>query len=152
MSAVRRDAHAVSGSRRETASAARRRAAAAASSAATEPGDGWNVARYLIARFEQLGVRFLFGVPGNHLGPFLEVLAAERGAGRADTPMTGLAVRDDAELDALLQRLADRKDAINRGPVLVQVVLARTDYPEAIGYAIEPCHVLSVEVGKPPTE
>jgi TPP-dependent 2-oxoacid decarboxylase len=49
-------------------------------------GESWNVARYLIHRLDQLGIGFLFGVPGNHLGPFLEVLAEERRAGR-----TGLA-------------------------------------------------------------
>ena len=42
----------------------------------------WNVARYLIHRLGELGIDRLFGVPGNHLGPFLEVLAAARAAGR----------------------------------------------------------------------
>jgi len=42
----------------------------------------WNVARYLIHRLGELGIERLFGVPGNHLGPFLEVLAEERAAGR----------------------------------------------------------------------
>jgi len=46
----------------------------------------WNVSRYLIHRLDQLGIEHLFGVPGNHLGPFLEILAEERAAGR-----TGLA-------------------------------------------------------------
>ncbi|HEX2081429.1 MAG TPA: thiamine pyrophosphate-binding protein [Longimicrobium sp.] len=31
----------------------------------------WNVARYLAARLAELGIGHLFGVPGNHLGPFL---------------------------------------------------------------------------------
>lgn len=34
------------------------------------PG-GWTVARYLAARLRELGIGHLFGVPGNHLGPFL---------------------------------------------------------------------------------
>ncbi|SDD78846.1 alpha-keto acid decarboxylase family protein [Actinokineospora iranica] len=34
----------------------------------------WTVGRYLATRLEQLGIRHLFGVPGNHLGPFLEIL------------------------------------------------------------------------------
>src|SRR6185295_4678763 len=38
----------------------------------------WNVSRYLIHRLDQLGIEHLFGVPGNHLGPFLEELAAGR--------------------------------------------------------------------------
>lgn len=55
------------------------------------------------------------------------------------TPMSGLLARDERELDEALRRIADGGDPINRGPILVQVVLARTDYPEAIGYALEPC-------------
>jgi indolepyruvate decarboxylase len=35
--------------------------------------DTWTVARYLSARLAELGVTDLFGVPGNHLGPFLPV-------------------------------------------------------------------------------
>jgi len=50
---------------------------------------GWNVARYLIHRFGQLGIRYLYGVPGNHLGPFLEVLAEERRAGRTQLEWVG---------------------------------------------------------------
>lgn len=34
----------------------------------------WTVARYLATRFEQLGVTRVFGVPGNHLGPFLSTM------------------------------------------------------------------------------
>jgi len=34
----------------------------------------WNVARYLATRLEQLGIRHLFGVPGDHLGPFLSIM------------------------------------------------------------------------------
>ena len=50
---------------------------------------GWNVSKYLIHRFNQLGIRFLFGVPGNHLGPFLEVLEEERKAGRTEIAWIG---------------------------------------------------------------
>ncbi len=49
----------------------------------------WNVARYLIHRLGQLGIDALFGVPGNHLGPFLEVLAEERAAGRTKLAWIG---------------------------------------------------------------
>lgn len=34
----------------------------------------WTVARYLATRLEQLGVTRAFGVPGNHLGPFLSTM------------------------------------------------------------------------------
>lgn len=34
----------------------------------------WNVARYLATRLEQLGVDRMFGVPGNHLGPYLSIM------------------------------------------------------------------------------
>jgi indolepyruvate decarboxylase len=44
----------------------------------SEPAGGWTVARYLAARLAELGIGHLFGVPGNHLGPFLpEVVAAK---------------------------------------------------------------------------
>ncbi|WP_030808599.1 alpha-keto acid decarboxylase family protein [Streptomyces sp. NRRL S-337] len=34
----------------------------------------WNVGRYLATRLQQLGVTHLFGVPGDHLGPFLSIM------------------------------------------------------------------------------
>lgn len=34
----------------------------------------WTVARYLATRMEQLGLDRMFGVPGNHLGPFLSTM------------------------------------------------------------------------------
>ncbi|MGA5822597.1 alpha-keto acid decarboxylase family protein [Kitasatospora sp. NPDC094028] len=37
-------------------------------------GDEWTVARYLATRLEQLGIRYLFGVPGDFLGPFLTIM------------------------------------------------------------------------------
>jgi TPP-dependent 2-oxoacid decarboxylase len=49
----------------------------------------WNVSRYLIHRLGQLGIGRLFGVPGNHLGPFLEILAEERAAGRTTLGWVG---------------------------------------------------------------
>ncbi len=49
----------------------------------------WNVARYLIHRLGGLGINRLFGVPGNHLGPFLEILAEERAAGRTALAWVG---------------------------------------------------------------
>jgi indolepyruvate decarboxylase len=53
-----------------------------------------------------------------------------------DRPMTGYDVGTHADLDALLRVLADEADPVNRGPVLVQVRLARTDFPRAIGYEV----------------
>jgi len=41
----------------------------------SEGGSDWTVARYLATRLEQLEVRHLFGVPGNHLGPFLSIMS-----------------------------------------------------------------------------
>ncbi|MFI5676362.1 thiamine pyrophosphate-binding protein [Streptomyces cellulosae] len=40
----------------------------------TEQPPTWNVARYLATRLEQLGIEHVFGVPGNHLGPFLSIM------------------------------------------------------------------------------
>jgi indolepyruvate decarboxylase len=40
----------------------------------TDQPSTWNVARYLATRLEQLGIEHLFGVPGNHLGPFLSIM------------------------------------------------------------------------------
>ncbi|MFD5565638.1 alpha-keto acid decarboxylase family protein [Kitasatospora griseola] len=34
----------------------------------------WTVGRYLATRLEQLGIRYLFGVPGDLLGPFLTIM------------------------------------------------------------------------------
>jgi len=50
------------------------------------PGDGWTVAHYLAARLEQLGITHLFGVPGNHLGPFLSTMRATTGVQWVGTP------------------------------------------------------------------
>ncbi|MFD8595264.1 alpha-keto acid decarboxylase family protein [Kitasatospora sp. NPDC059646] len=36
--------------------------------------DEWTVGRYLATRLEQLGIRHLFGVPGDFLGPFLTIM------------------------------------------------------------------------------
>ncbi|HEY0022333.1 MAG TPA: thiamine pyrophosphate-binding protein [Longimicrobium sp.] len=54
-----------------------------------------------------------------------------------DTPMAGVVVGTHGELDALLGRLGDGDDAINAGPVLVQVRLPREDYPRAIHYEVK---------------
>jgi indolepyruvate decarboxylase len=48
--------------------------------------EAWTVARYLAARLEQLGITHLFGVPGNHLGPFLSTLRATTGVQWVGTP------------------------------------------------------------------
>ena len=50
------------------------------------PGAEWTVARYLAARLEQLGITHLFGVPGNHLGPFLSTMRATTGVQWVGTP------------------------------------------------------------------
>jgi len=68
-----------------------------------------------------------------HFAKLADVFAAP------DRPMTGVEVGTHAELDALLARLADGGDGINRGPVLVQVKLARKDFPRAIGYQTDAC-------------
>ncbi|ROR35780.1 alpha-keto acid decarboxylase family protein [Kitasatospora cineracea] len=36
--------------------------------------DEWTVGRYLATRLEQLGIRYVFGVPGDLLGPFLTIM------------------------------------------------------------------------------
>jgi indolepyruvate decarboxylase len=50
------------------------------------PDTGWTVARYLAARLEQLGITHLFGVPGNHLGPFLSTMRASTKVQWVGTP------------------------------------------------------------------
>lgn len=59
--------------------------------------------------------------------------------GSPDKPMGGVEIATHADLDALLSRLADAADPLNRGPVLVQVRLPRRDFPRAIGYQTEGC-------------
>ncbi|MFY9821852.1 MAG: thiamine pyrophosphate-binding protein [Thermoanaerobaculia bacterium] len=49
-------------------------------------GSAWNVARYLATRLQQLGIRYLYGVPGNHLGPFLTEMHARKLAEWVGTP------------------------------------------------------------------
>lgn len=56
-----------------------------------------------------------------------------------EKPMGGVEIATHADLDALLSRLADTADSLNRGPVLVQVRLPRRDFPRAIGYQTEGC-------------
>lgn len=50
------------------------------------PGAEWTVARYLATRLEQLGITHLFGVPGNHLGPFLSTMRASTSVQWVGTP------------------------------------------------------------------
>ena len=57
--------------------------------------------------------------------------------GSEATPMTGFQVASDGELENVLQVIADPQNPANRGPILVQVMLRRDDYPEAIGYSIK---------------
>jgi indolepyruvate decarboxylase len=47
------------------------------------------VARYLALRLAELGITHLFGVPGNHLGPFLTTLRAEDDIEWVGTPTEG---------------------------------------------------------------
>ncbi|MEV7871155.1 thiamine pyrophosphate-binding protein [Streptomyces sp. NPDC088124] len=47
------------------------------------------VARYLALRLAELGITHLFGVPGNHLGPFLTALRAEGDVEWVGTPTEG---------------------------------------------------------------
>lgn len=50
---------------------------------------GCTVARYLARRLAELGITHLFGVPGNHLGPFLTTLRAEGDIEWVGTPTEG---------------------------------------------------------------
>ncbi|MEH0581775.1 MULTISPECIES: thiamine pyrophosphate-binding protein [Streptomyces] len=50
---------------------------------------GCTVARYLALRLAELGITHLFGVPGNHLGPFLTTLRAEGDIEWVGTPTEG---------------------------------------------------------------
>ena len=59
--------------------------------------------------------------------------------GSADRPMGGVEIGTHAELDAVLARIADPADPVNRGPLLVQVRLPRRDFPRAIGYQTDGC-------------
>jgi indolepyruvate decarboxylase len=63
------------------------------SSTTDQRGNGasapWTVARYLATRLEQLGITHLFGVPGNHLGPFLSVLHETTSVRWVGTPTEG---------------------------------------------------------------
>jgi indolepyruvate decarboxylase len=47
------------------------------------------VARYLALRLAELGITHLFGVPGNHLGPFLTALRAQGDVEWVGTPTEG---------------------------------------------------------------
>jgi TPP-dependent 2-oxoacid decarboxylase len=59
--------------------------------------------------------------------------------GSAKIPMVGVSIGTYQNLNALLKRLADLNDPINKGPVLVQVRLSRHDYPRALAYNLEKC-------------
>ncbi|MGX1562556.1 alpha-keto acid decarboxylase family protein [Streptomyces sp. NPDC055506] len=50
---------------------------------------GCTVARYLALRLAELGITHLFGVPGNHLGPFLTTLREEDDIEWVGTPTEG---------------------------------------------------------------
>jgi indolepyruvate decarboxylase len=51
--------------------------------------------------------------------------------------MTGVSVRTHTDLDLLLDQIADSNHPINRGPILVRVLLDRRDYPSAMQYKID---------------
>ncbi|PPS69318.1 MULTISPECIES: thiamine pyrophosphate-binding protein [Streptomyces] len=53
-----------------------------------------------------------------------------------DTPANGVAIARTADLDDLLDRLADPADPLNAGPLLVRVRLHRHDYPRAMAYKV----------------
>ena len=55
----------------------------------TEITPACTVARYLALRLAELGITHLFGVPGNHLGPFLTTLRAEGDIEWVGTPTEG---------------------------------------------------------------
>lgn len=51
------------------------------------------VAEYLALRLEQLGITHLFGVPGDHLGPFLSTLHEKTTVRWVGTPTEGARAR-----------------------------------------------------------
>jgi indolepyruvate decarboxylase len=53
-----------------------------------------------------------------------------------DTPAHGAVITHTADLDDLLDRLADPADPLNAGPLLVRVRLHRHDYPRAMAYKV----------------
>ncbi|MFD5946305.1 thiamine pyrophosphate-binding protein [Streptomyces collinus] len=53
-----------------------------------------------------------------------------------DTPAHGAVVTHTADLDDLLDRLADPADPLNAGPLLVRVRLHRHDHPRAMAYKV----------------
>jgi indolepyruvate decarboxylase len=55
------------------------------------------------------------------------------------TPITGLSISTNQDLEKLLRQLTDRNNPINQGPVLVQVQLSRHNYPQALKYKLEKC-------------
>ncbi|GGU51375.1 preprotein translocase subunit Tim44 [Streptomyces albospinus] len=57
--------------------------------------------------------------------------------GSAKYPMHGVAVATHDDLAALLKKIGEPNDPINRGPILVRVGLSRHDYPEALKYKIQ---------------
>lgn len=71
----------------------------------------------------------------NHLHPWKYARLAEVFGSEA-TPMTGFKVASLAELDGVLELIANPGNPANRGPILVQVELDRKDYPAAIGYGV----------------
>ncbi|MFE7296181.1 alpha-keto acid decarboxylase family protein [Streptomyces sp. NPDC057579] len=52
-------------------------------------------------------------------------------------PMHGCAVTTHDDLTALLKKIGEPSNPINRGPIVVRVALPRRDYPEALQYKIE---------------
>ncbi|GCE00809.1 alpha-keto acid decarboxylase family protein [Embleya hyalina] len=52
-------------------------------------------------------------------------------------PMTGASVRTHTDLEALLAKVTDPDHSINRGPILVRVLLDRRDYPRAMQYKVD---------------
>ncbi|MDT3399359.1 thiamine pyrophosphate-binding protein [Streptomyces sp. B1866] len=74
----------------------------------------------------------------NELHPWHYERLAQVFAG-TKTPATGIAIGRAAELDLLLDRLADPTDPVNAGPLLVRVRLDRHDYPRAMAYKVADC-------------
>lgn len=57
--------------------------------------------------------------------------------GSEKEPMTGTRIRTHADLGELLTKIGDPDHPINRGPILVRVLLDRHDYPRAMQYKID---------------
>ncbi|WP_438489865.1 alpha-keto acid decarboxylase family protein [Streptomyces sp. S186] len=52
-------------------------------------------------------------------------------------PMHGVSITSHQQLTDLFKKISEPTDPVNRGPIVVRVALARSDYPEALKYKIQ---------------